>query len=194
MSFKQKGFLESIEYDFYNQGVILTYKTLIKKSIENIQFEEIGKEIIRLSSGKKSWLIATGVFLLLAITLFISSFTDNTISIDDSLFYLLPGIACLLVFLYTRKEKLYLLGEKKSLPLLYNKKYIYDIHQFVDEVIEKRNQYFKEKYAVVDTSIVPEQQIGKFRWLKEEGAITEEEYNDFIGQLQLIASNARIFY
>jgi hypothetical protein len=41
MSFKQKGFLESIEYDFYNQGVILTYKTPIKKSIENIQYDGI---------------------------------------------------------------------------------------------------------------------------------------------------------
>jgi len=193
MSFKQKGFLESIEYDFYNQGVILTYKTPINKSVENIQYDEIGKEILRLSSGKKNWLIAASIFLLLAIVLLISSFTDDTITFADCLFYVFPGIACLFVFLYTKKEKVYLMGEKKSLPFLYNKKNIHDINEFVNEVIEKRNQYFKEKYAVVDYDIIPEKQIGKFRWLKEEGAITEEEYNYFIDQLQSLVRNTRIF-
>jgi len=193
MAFKQKGFLESIEYSFYDQGVMLTHKTPIRKAVGSIKFDEIGKEILLLSSGKKSWLIAAGVCSLLSVVLLISSFTDNTITYLDCIFYLIPGIICLLVFLYSNKEKVFLNGAGKSLPFLYQKKNKLAIYEFINEVIEKRNHYYKEKYAVIDPEIIPTTQIAKFRWLKEEGIITEEEYIAFIDQLQSLARNTNLY-
>ncbi|WP_312648069.1 hypothetical protein [Aminipila sp.] len=191
--FKQKNFFEVIKYDFYDKGVMQSYTSFLSRSVVNVSFEEIGNEIIRKSTGKKAWLIASGILFCLSILLCICSFTDKTITMADSIFYLVPSIVCFIVFILLKQELVYLVG-RQNLFFFYKKNQISQIHEFINEIIKRRNNYYKEKYAIIENDLTLEQQLNKFRWLKNDEIITAEEYDYLIDQLQSLANKAYMFY
>ena len=54
----------------------------------------------------------------------------------------------------------------------------------MDELINTRNRYLRENYAIVDEHLNYENQLGNFRWLKSINAITKEEFDQKYEELK----------
>ena len=69
---------------------------------------------------------------------------------------------------------------------LSNGKYVYfhktipnakETDKFIESLIESRNQYLKENYAVIDENLGYEGQLNNLRWLKSLDVLSKDEFN-----------------
>ncbi len=53
----------------------------------------------------------------------------------------------------------------------------------IDEILKRRHDALRRKHAAIDPLNATGAESRKFRWLREEGVVTEQEYNDAITRL-----------
>jgi hypothetical protein len=57
-------------------------------------------------------------------------------------------------------------------------------HQtIIDEIMKRRHDLLRRKHAAVDPLNATGAESRKFRWLREEGVISDQEYNDAVARL-----------
>jgi hypothetical protein len=62
--------------------------------------------------------------------------------------------------------------------------------QIIDEIFRRRSAELRRKYLAVDFLNEPKNEIGKYRWLKTEGVISEDEFNLAIEKISAAGGKA----
>ena len=79
---------------------------------------------------------------------------------------------------------LWVLKTIKRLWVLYNKPTNTDAEEFIDELFERRKQYYRDQYFHIDYENNKKNEIDKMKWLKSENIITESEYNVVLDEIE----------
>lgn len=96
------------------------------------------------------------------------------------------GWACLIAGRYTKFDSTVI-----ATPL--GKIIVFDRdgkQQIIDEIYRRRSAELRRKYLAIDFLNEPKNEIGKYRWLKTEGVISEEEFNTAIEKISAAGGKA----
>ncbi|MFC5623826.1 hypothetical protein [Algoriphagus winogradskyi] len=184
--FSQKDFLFNRKhFTLKEDGLHLVYKSLIKSSEVFVKYENIGTKIIINKSGKKGWLIATGVLLALSLSLYIDNKFSGNVERSFEAFYFGISMSCLLVYLLTFKQSLHLTKDDNtnSIEFLLNNPSKTHLDDFLLELKNKKKEVLLEKYGGLNKNISYEKQYENLNWLRHNNALNSEEHKQKIKEL-----------
>ncbi len=96
--------------------------------------------------------------------------------------YSMFSISLIFVILYFKKKAKFTLylTDSDEVSILKDKQH----DQIIEALYAKKKQLLKDYYAFIDTESDLESEIGKFNYLKNEEAISPQEYDDFVRQVK----------
>jgi hypothetical protein len=89
------------------------------------------------------------------------------------------GTACLIVGRYTRFDATVMTTPLGKI-LVFDREHKQEI---IDEIDRRRRAEIRRKYGEIDFLNDPKTEIGKYRWLKAQKIISEQEFNDAIAKI-----------
>src|ERR1700694_101060 len=132
--YQQKSF-EQRWFAFTNDGLCVRYKKFFKVHEYELKYEDIGTRLIQSSEGIRRWLIFSLIFLVISVTLFIDRIYGGEVEKGAELFYMIPAIACGVVYALTYKRSCYLVkpNNKNPIEFLYNRPSKSKLEDFIKE-------------------------------------------------------------
>jgi len=177
MTFNQSDInFSSVSYKVVEDGVEIVDKTLFKKSETFQRFEDIGAKVIKSSSVKVKWLIASLIPAALGLWVLGRRLSGLKVGDGAELFYLFCFLVFLSIFFLTRKRSIMLVTEDydNGLEFFDRKNDRVRIDQFIRQLLEKRNKYLIEKYTDINEALPYEQQYESLVWLHNIKVISKE--------------------
>src|ERR1700692_920994 len=95
-------------FEITAEGLVFRKKEIEESAETFIHFEEVGVKSIRSTERKKRWLIATLVFLFIAIGMFFYERSGGNTDKNAFVVYLVLSAACAVVYFVTAKNLFYL--------------------------------------------------------------------------------------
>jgi hypothetical protein len=187
----QKDILGNRKYfEISNEELLIKSSRFFKSSEVTIKLDTIGTKVIKSKTGKKGWLIAAIVLLILSITLFIGEKAGGDTDKFAFLFYFIFSIGCFIVFILSYKSSFYLAKQdnKNAIEFLNNKPSKQELETFIAELKLRRNKALLIRYGQLSKMISYEQQYNNLLWLQNNDALTIEEYNAKLAELNSLFS------
>jgi hypothetical protein len=175
-TFKQRRLFNIREYKLADTHIAVKEENLISKHVYKIKYENISDETFEITTYSKPLLWATIIFSALTIFLFLMRLDGGDVGDDAETIW--AGFAILFgLFLFNSREK-YVGYKGFNQPLLFykNKPSAEKLKRFIEQFDETRNQYLREFYLTDNHYLSASDEIQKLAWLKENGAITQEEF------------------
>ncbi|HCL06693.1 MAG TPA: hypothetical protein DHW64_12360 [Chitinophagaceae bacterium] len=189
----QKGFfLKQSWFEITDIGLVIKTKTLTSNDEFFMNFEDIGTKIIRSNGGKKGWLIATVVFVILSIGMYVMEQSGGNAEKNAYLFYLIIAIICIVVYLMTYKRSFFLVTNDNSnaIEFLVDKPSKKEIGDFIQILKNRRKEYLSSKYGQLTKLISYEQQYNTLNWLNRSDVFSKEEYEAKLAELNGLFSGS----
>lgn len=95
--------------------------------------------------------------------------------------WLFVGAGCYVTFLIRQTEFIYF-DTNKGRILIINDAQGQEIH---DMIQQRRVTQIRERYGQINWNNDPEQEVRRFRWMEENGVISESEYNEIEAKIRL---------
>lgn len=167
MKIAQKKHGTNIEYDFKDDSLHYKIKDGSGSNSYIIHYEDITNNITEFEERNKWYKDVGSIWVvvgLLGITLGAQMF-----------FWLVLGIICYGLYYY------YFISYSKIDAIYYNLLIIKDKehNKVMKEIFNHRNAYLKAKYGKINEKNDKQNELDKFKWLKNLGAISEKELADF---------------
>jgi hypothetical protein len=172
---------EKSSYQIISNGIeIINEKSFNKKHHYTIYFEEFFDSCSHKSSrpNRFSTLLCLSVFINVFM---ISGIIVKKIAPPGSVQFVIPILAipfCTAMYFITREYSEKHIASSKPFYFLYPKKRSPEVDAFVKTVFEKRKEYFRAKYFILDPLLTPEKQTNNWMWLYENNLISAEEFQD----------------
>lgn len=146
----------------------------------SIQYENLGnKPFTRRASMRVFYgsLVFAVFWISISILIAVINWPLSAEKFGLSLLFL-SGVLFFVLVIYIRSSEnnLYLTGGELSLEIFRDKPTEAEVDNFVGSVIEARNAYLKEHYAVIDAALSLDAQLNSLLWLRGQEVITEEEF------------------
>lgn len=93
------------------------------------------------------------------------------------------GLTILSYYLIRIKYYLIELDDETQMFIIYNKPSLQKMQEFIDEVYERRKQFYRKEYFYVNYKSTIENEIGRMDWLRSENIISENEYNVIVDEI-----------
>lgn len=166
-------------FDITNIGLSVKTKTLTNSNEFFLNFEDVGTKIVKSNKGKKGWLIATVVFLILSIGMYFMEKSGGNAEKDAYLFYFIVTIICAVVYVMTFKRSFFLATNDNShaIQFLIDKPSKQEIDDFIDTLKSERKEYLSAKYGQLTKLISYEQQYNTLNWLNRSEVFSKDEYD-----------------
>lgn len=188
-SLKQKRIFDRKEFEIISNGLLIKEKSFSKYREVTVYFDQMTKETGRIKEGKRGWLTAAIIFLVIAIALFASRLLGDEVEPAAEIFWLSFGVVCYLIYVMTYRDFLYLWCYDKTVIIFFNNKPSSEaVKAFINNILEKRKQYLRAKYAKVDLDYNKESQMRTFKNLLDEEIISEDEFDDLKKDLIMSSS------
>ena len=173
-----------------DEGLSVSSKSLSKSDEVFIKFEDIGVRVIKSKSGKKGWLIATIVFLLLSAGMFFFEKSGGDTDKNAFVVYLILAIISGTIFLLTFKRSFYLAdnNNKNAIEFLIDKPSKEKLADFIDILKLERKKVLITKYGQITNLLSYEQQLNAINLLNAVQALTKEEYETKLAELNSLFS------
>lgn len=180
----QKKFFNTIKFEFGSES----FKYYRKDNQTEEQFRVAYTSVPNDRStftDKNIWLRNVGfIWCLLGLIILGFGAVDGSLSIADGL-WLLLGAICLIVFKYAQVKYTIFRTAKGNVLVLQND----DHEKVVDEIFKYRREQFLMIYGDINSENDINEEIGKFKWLRDEGVITDNEFDKKIKIIQLANVN-----
>lgn len=183
MQLKQKKFGTQIEFNFKDDRLDYKLKSSSGLTSFNVLYENISNDITE-SETKNEWYRNVGFAWVLI------GLIDTFILTSDGVhlsFWLVLGLIFYGIYVISAISYSCIDASNCNLLIIKNKKH----DEVITKLFQKRNDYLKSKYAKIDVHNRPENELNKFKWLKEIGAITEQDFNYFEGVITTHLPNLR---
>jgi hypothetical protein len=168
-----------------DEGLSVTSKSLTSSSEVFVKFEDIGVKIIKSKGGKKGWLIATIIFLLLSAGMFFFEKSGGDTDKNAFMVYLILAIISGIIFLLTFKSSFYLAdnNNQNAIRFLIDKPSKEELSDFINSLKLERKKVLIAKYGQITNLLSYEQQLNSLNWLSSAQALSKEEYESKVAQL-----------
>lgn len=187
MKFQQKSWMYHRNFELKSDGVEIDFKTNDGIFIQTVKFEDIEFEEQIYEKKPSAIKIGLAVSVVVNIILFILFIGDKFMDLNSPMNYqtmiTIPVVLSIFGKFYLKTEKLKYLVGKKNLSFLYNDKYKNDVDSYILEIKKAKRNYIREKYLKIDET--EDSFIFKniLKWLKVENYIDENEYKDWLNQI-----------
>ena len=186
--FFQKTLFLKKKFTFKNNGVNIEFTDKDGDFSIFINYDRItSRENVHVNTKRKRLVLRYGLLAAFFILVrgFLTAQTDTKTTIIISLVALF--VACsTYAYYYLTQVKYYAVGleNNKSFMVLYNKPTNIEAEEFMDELFEKRKQYYRQQYFHIDYESNKKIEIDRMKWLKSEDIITEGEYMVVIEEIE----------
>ncbi|PIB23693.1 hypothetical protein BFP77_15360 [Maribacter sp. 4U21] len=165
--------------------VFYNYSKFGNSNEVDIPYENIEGEKVTHKTSNNTILFFSAVVYVVAIALFISKIRGGGGENYAWLFWVFIATV-ILAFYWLTKENFWKLK-------LNDNNYLY-IHKnipnkdapkkFINSLMQKRNEYLRENYLVIDENLDYQSQLSNFKWLKSIGAISKDEFDTKYSELK----------
>ena len=152
----------------------------------DIPFENINGEKVSFKRSNNIILLVSAFIFLMSIALLIGEIKgSDSIEHFAWLFWFLIAVFTLGLYWFTKEDfwKIRLIDEN-YIYVLKDSKNSSNANEFINVLINSRNQYLKESYAFVDENLSYESQLQNFRWLKSMSVIDKKEFDELYSSLK----------
>ncbi len=180
----QKDHFQTFEFTIDDAGLLKKIRLKHGESEFHTPFEKItGNKIYIVQDSKLAMVLGVG-FAILSLILFISSFSDKDIEKAAAPIWLAASLISFLVYVKTKKRKLFLnTSENQTIEFYNNKPSREEVDAFIKELIAQRNDYLNTKYGQPSKRLEFGQQIDNFNWLLNTRVISRGEYDEKVNTL-----------
>lgn len=183
-NFKQKKLFTSKEFFIENDGIRIKEKKLGRYEERKALFENISSQIYVQTVNKLGWLYASIVSLVFTLTFVLPINESDEVDNYYAIFWLVVCIFCFVVYIINRQDYKYLLcNNDQHISFMRNSPSEDNVNIFINTVIDKRDNYLRDRYGKIDLGYSIEDQLQRFRRLYEEKIITNEEFENLSRQL-----------
>lgn len=189
MEYKQFGLnLYRFRYIIEANGITVIKKKLAQHTETFIEFEDIGSKIIKDNSRRIGWLIASAVFLLLAIAVFFDRVTGGKVGKGAEIFWVCVSIILFIVFVMTRKQTVYLAqsDNTNAIEFIGSKRYKDSLAEFTRQLLAARDKFLLDKYSTLDDMLPYNQQYNNLVWLYNLKLLNKEQLQSKIDELDAL--------
>jgi hypothetical protein len=143
-----------------------------------VPFEVIGKHQHKKMIYSKGWLGAAILFLILCTVTAASEFSGKGFSVEKGAYILHGGIAlfCAVIAALSRRKLIIYGGKDGPLAFYEGKPSKEKLEAFIEELEIRKRSYLLGKYAYNDRTTSKADELAKIAWLKDQGVITEAEF------------------
>jgi len=179
---------DRFKYIIEDNGVRLIKKRMASGSDTFVEFEDIGSKIIIEKSRKLIWLILCLLFLIFAILVFVKRLNGGHVGNGAEIFHITTSMFFLFVFFLTKKNIIYLTqsDNTNAIEFIGTKRYKQKVDDFINELLQRRDQYLIEKYSALNEFLPYNQQYNNLVWLYNLELLTKEKLNKKINELDNI--------
>lgn len=187
-----KTMSKKLVYEIQNDGVNVSYSKWFRGIHTyyeyKIHFEDIGTGFTY-KRGKK---FVSYLFLIFSGLSFIG-LISSILGLDDmegrGFFVFIPSAIFWLILAYLafRDENLtmiYMNTRKEGLFFIETKRNKEEVEKFIDLIYLKAKECIKQKYSILDEDLPYDFQLNNVELLRQNGVITEYEYNQIIAKLE----------
>ncbi|MGZ5190955.1 MAG: hypothetical protein ACXWCZ_08020, partial [Flavisolibacter sp.] len=189
MKFKQFDLnLDRFTFIIEDTGIRINRKKLSSSTEIFIEYEDVGSTIIVEKKRKIIWLILSLLFLSLSIYVFIRRLNGGNIGDGAEIFHLSMSLVLFTVFLFTRKNSLFLAhsDNTNAIEFIATKRYKYRLDNFIKSLLQKRDNFLVEKYTTLDQFLPYDQQYNNLVWLYKLKLLPKEQLQSIIAELEKI--------
>jgi hypothetical protein len=184
---KQRKFVDVKEFMFREKGVKVAERQFGRLYEYMVPYESITTNVERLTSASNRLLLFIGGVFTVSVVLYEWLNGD----IWTGIIWLILGSLAFLYYLRNTWDFVVVNCKESSLTFFPDKPNKAVFESFLQQVFERRNEYLKTRYAVVDPDYSTEENAQRFEWLKDNGVITNEEYENL---LNLIGIKSKEFH
>jgi hypothetical protein len=130
----QKGyFFNECYFEITDEGLSVKMKKMSNASEYFVTFDDIGTKVIKSNKGKKGWLIASIVFLILSIGLFFLAKSGGNADKSAYVVYLIFMVICITIYLITFKRSFYVANNDNTnaISFLVDKPSQHELNEFI---------------------------------------------------------------
>lgn len=185
--FYQKTFFVKKKFIFKENGIEIELKDSDGEFSLFIHFDRImPRENIRVFSTQKKRVLRIG--LVIAGLTFLRGIT--AVNKDQNIVYAVIAMALVIAgatyaYYYFTRVKYYAvaLEDNKRFQVLYDTPSHSEVLDFINEVFERRKQYYRRQYFFIDYENDRKAELEKMKWLLSENVITENEFNVVVDEI-----------
>jgi hypothetical protein len=175
----QRYFLHWMKFEVISDGVQVTESSILVRHKYKIRFENISFDPEEVTVSSKFYFWATAALITLAIIVLVLYLAGQDVHAESALIWAILAAGFGVGYLTSRK-RFYVYGSKTEsgdpLVVYQNKPSKVSMERFIDEVRKHRQIYLRKHYLFSSSESSVENTIEKLNWLKNQNAITEEEY------------------
>jgi hypothetical protein len=159
--YQKDSFFHKKWFEITEEGLSVISKSLLSNTELFVKFEDIGVKIIKSKKGKKGWIIASIICLLLSVGLFFYEKTGGNTDKNAFVVYLVLSIVFGVVFLITYESSFYLAdnNSKNAITFLIDKPSKQELNDFIDALKIERKKVLIAKYGQLTNLLSYEQQL-----------------------------------
>jgi len=187
-TFFQKTLFLKKKFTFKKNGINIDFTDKDGDFSMFISFDRItSRENVRVNTKRKRLILRYGLlaaFLTLARG-FLTAQTDTKATLIIVLVAIFIAGAAY-AYYYLTQVKYYAVGleDNKTFMVLYDKPTKIEAEQFIDQIFEKRIEYFREQYFHIVYENDKKTEIDRMKWLKSENIISDSEFNVVIEEIE----------
>lgn len=173
ITLNQKKIFKRKYFELRDEEIFVEEKIFLKTKRFTVNYQNISSNRIEtiVSSKVKFWLM----IILIALSLFISiSESPGTgKEIKNALFYGVFAFIISISYFFSREKVIVFKAIPDDIILFANKSSLKDVNKFCDKLLENKNEYLKFYFSQSQAKTT---ELERLLWLKENEAITDDEY------------------
>ncbi|MGJ8593124.1 MAG: hypothetical protein ACSHXF_11275 [Aquaticitalea sp.] len=185
-TFIQKKLFTSNVYKITDSKLFYNISKFGDSNEIDIPFENIDGEKVSFKSSNGFALTASIILYCVGIMTHIDSYSyGDRRDPYLALVWFALGTIMLVVYFFSKKD-LWKLKLSNNSHLFIHKNIPNEekTNEFLSDLIETRNIYLRENYAIIDENLNYENQLSNFRWLKSINAISKQEFEEKYSELK----------
>lgn len=168
MKIEQKKNGTKVEFDFNDDFLYYKIKDSNGSNSFNIRYEDITNSITEFEE-RNSWYKNVGLFWA------ILGVIDMALNRTKLSLWLVLGIIFYGLYYYYQTSYSKIDATSRNLLIIKNDKH----DEIIKEIFSQRNTYLKREYGKINEKNDKQNELNKFRWLKNIGVIADYEFIDF---------------
>lgn len=191
--YQQNRFFRKKWFELKEEGIFIKTTDLNGTTELLMKFEDTGVKLIKSKMTKRGWLIATLTFFLMAVAMYIYEKFGGDTDKNSFIIYLILSAISGIVFFLTGKRSFYLANNdnRRAIEFLVNKPSKAELSDFIDLFKQTRKNVLLHKFGQLTRHISYEQQMNTLQWLNNIDALTNEEYDLKISELNVLFNPVR---
>ena len=179
MEISQKRFSNRTKFEFGEEELKYTIRDKGSAADFKINYAEFPVSS-NMREERNEWLRNVGIIWILLGCFFLGTAILNDESISGKGFWIMVGAVCLIFYKFSGTTYSVYPTEKGSLFIIRDKKY----PEIINEINSRKKNQLLEWHGEINRENDPQYEIDKFKWLNEQGVLTEEETENKIEQIK----------